>query len=816
MRYKKIAALALSIASIFVMMPACSNNSGTGGKPGDEPSYSAIEETQPFYDQLITENYNTNIEESEQQSTFSSSASWIWDSSTSATLKNVWVRFRKTFSLAEKPAKAVAKIAAESRYFMWVNEEMVVYDGSLKRGVDTHDGYYDLVDLTEYLTEGENTICILAWYWGAKGESYSNYSTGKAGLIFEADVDGNLIVSDGTWATSRDCAYTNDKSDEDQPNYRLPEYNVSYDASLESDTDWIKKSFSDEGWNKASVNGSYGSAPWYNLWKRPIPMNKDYGVQSYTNSSDYEGMTTIRRTAITLKVGTNVQLSPVFTINATKAGQKVIIYTESTQDSQGDSLRCYYYTKEGENTFECLSYMNGQFVYYDFPTGVTINYLGYRQTGYDTEKSGGFECDDDFYNRLWQMSYDTLYVTMRDNFMDCPNRERAQWMGDVTNEMEQIIYSMDENSYLLYEKSLRQMIGFTGSNNVLPTVAPISRKWFELPIQNLCTISGAWTYYLYSGRSAIIEEVFPYFYNYLNLWDIGDDGLVVHREGSWDWMDNDAINAHTEAIENAWYYKALSALSNMAQLVGDEEGKTFTQTRMELIYESFNANVLDEMISIGDDRANSIAVLSGLVKTEDYPRVAQVLKQKMYSSPFWEKYVLEALCEMGYTDLALARMQARYSDMVNFKMHGESYSTLWEKWNTTGGTKNHAWSGGPMTVLSKYILGVKPLTSNYDSFIVKPSAGSLNEVNGTVPTLKGNITVSYKDSAAGFTMSVNSPEGSQCVLAVPFDLNDKLVINGKTVCEGGYMKDDAYTYAGIDDGYIYFLVSGGEYSVSVT
>ena len=52
------------------------------------------------------------------------------------------------------------------------------------------------------------------------------------------------------------------------------------------------------------------------------------------------------------------------------------------------------------------------------------------------------------------MSLRTLYVTMRDNYMDCPDRERAQWWGDVTNEMMMMMYSLDEQSYQLYEKGL--------------------------------------------------------------------------------------------------------------------------------------------------------------------------------------------------------------------------------------------------------------------------------------------------------------------------------------------------------------------------
>ena len=68
-----------------------------------------------------------------------------------------------------------------------------------------------------------------------------------------------------------------------------------------------------------------------------------------------------------------------------------------------------------------------------------------------------------------------------------------------------------------------------------------------------------------------------------------------------------------------------------------------------------------------------------------------------------EKYVLEALCMMGYYEDALERMKKRYYDMVESDL-----TTLWEGWGIGskgfgGGSYNHAWSGGPLTILSQIL-----------------------------------------------------------------------------------------------------------------
>jgi len=52
----------------------------------------------------------------------------------------------------------------------------------------------------------------------------------------------------------------------------------------------------------------------------------------------------------------------------------------------------------------------------------------------------------------------------------------------------------------------------------------------------------------------------------LSIWDIGDDGLVRHRDGGWNWKDWGS-NIDEKVIENAWYYMALDGAKKMAGLL---------------------------------------------------------------------------------------------------------------------------------------------------------------------------------------------------------------------------------------------------------
>ena len=107
---------------------------------------------------------------------------WIWTSD--APSEGQWINLRKTFTLNEIPASAVARIAVDSRYWMWINGEMAVYEGQLKTGPSVNSWYYDEVDLTPYLKSGKNTVAILACYWGF--HSASALATGNQAILFDA------------------------------------------------------------------------------------------------------------------------------------------------------------------------------------------------------------------------------------------------------------------------------------------------------------------------------------------------------------------------------------------------------------------------------------------------------------------------------------------------------------------------------------------------------------------------------------------------------------------------------------------------------
>jgi alpha-L-rhamnosidase len=88
-----------------------------------------------------------------------SNAQWITvpefrDSS----LENSWIAFSKTFKLQDIPDQALARIAADTKYWLWLNDSLIVREGGLKWGPSPKGYYEDEVTLGNYLKKGENII----------------------------------------------------------------------------------------------------------------------------------------------------------------------------------------------------------------------------------------------------------------------------------------------------------------------------------------------------------------------------------------------------------------------------------------------------------------------------------------------------------------------------------------------------------------------------------------------------------------------------------------------------------------------------------
>ncbi len=700
------------------------------------------------------------------------------------TRANLWSCFRKELNLPAKPKSARARIAVDSKYWLWINGRLVVREGGLKRGPTPQDTYYDELELAPFLKSGSNTVAVLVWYFGKEG--FSHKSSGRSGLLFELNSDQSRVISDQSWRACVHPAFAD--TDAPHPNYRLPESNIRFDATKDM-LDWPQPGYRDSEWSQAAELGPAGCSPWNQLRARAMPMWKDYGLKPYVQAPAMPLVSTGQ--LIKAKLPYNAQVTPRLRVEA-KAGQVIKIQTDNYKGGGENNVRAEYVTREGEQSFECLGWMNGHEVWYEVPAGVRVLELQYRETGFDTEMNGTFECDHDFFNRLRAKAVRTLYLTMRDTYMDCPDRERALWWGDAVLEVGEAFYALDRRSDLLARKCIDNLMSWQRPDGTLFSPVPAGNWDRDLPLQMLASIGekGFWTYGLYSGDLDTLRNVYPGVKRYMETWGMRANGLVEPRKGSWEWGDW-GENVDMFALNNAWYYLALKGMREMALCLQHPQDLAWIDARLHSIATAFNPYFWNgkeyrspDFPGLTDDRANALAVVAGLTQPEQHAAIIELLSKTEHASPYMEKYVGEALCLLNRADLAQQRIERRYQKMIDHP----DYSTLWEGWGIGsegfgGGTINHAWSGGPLTLMTQYFAGVAPLTPGFETYEVRPQLGLLKKVKAGFDTVRGRIEVAIAREPKSFQLTLKSPATTKarvCIPVVEHQLSE-IVANGQLV-----------------------------------
>ncbi|TNJ44993.1 family 78 glycoside hydrolase catalytic domain [Tamlana fucoidanivorans] len=753
-------------------------------------------------------------------------AQWIWQQEDSPS--NTWMSFRKTISIDEIPEKVEAHISVDSKFWLWVNGEMVIFEGGLSRGpsqagewnrkekITPANSWYETVNIQPYLKKGKNTIAVLVWFWGRETHKGTHIDSGKGGLLFSSEIGNQHLVSDASWKVLQHPGYDNTI---EPASKSLVQYAVKFNASIAlndwSDKAWYTPSFNDTDWTTASEKGKVGVAPWYNIEKNIVPHLVNHGLVNYANHAELKLPFTSEGQTIKCKLPFNKQVTAFLEIEA-KAGDTIFI----TTDNRLNKIHATYITKGGTQAFESFSWFNGHEVQYTIPAGVKVKALKYRWMSVG-EMAGSFKVDDPFYNRLWDMGNNTLFVCARDNFMDCPDRERALWIGDVADQTGYLFYAMDNAGRQLLKKAILQTVYFN-ENDVIGALGPLRVR--ELVCQSLQFIAQVvWPYYLNTGDKETLEIVYPYLFRYLDLFPMKENGLPEYRKSkspdSWNWLDWGVKGTIDEQpIQMAFYYLALREAKKMAEVLGEDAHVKWYKKRMISMKGAYekkfwkNGFYSSNPEKFKDDRANAIAIISGISNPEYYNQIVDnVLIPNRFSSPHFEWMAEEAMFIAGRPKASLQRMKEMYQSQVD----QEGMTTLYEKFGNKG-SYNHAWNGSN-TILSKYVAGVETTKEAWSEFQILPTLVHFKSIEKTIPTVKGDIVIQMHKTNHSYQLDLESPEQTSAIIGIPKAEKQisTVEINGKIVWKNGTSKKKFSGLEFIDNDaqFLKFKVSSGAWNL---
>jgi hypothetical protein len=802
-------------------------------------------------------------------------AEYIWDRAPAPEL-NAYTYFRKEVTLLGTASSATAYITADSAYQLFVNG---VFVGRGPVRSDLSVQFYDTYDLRPFLQPGENVIAVIVHFFGVGNE---RYVLGRGALLFESEIVAAgtaplLVKSDASWKTLRSAAWDPSSPRENDSNGWLE----IFDGRNEP-LNWMLAGFNASSWGTPFIIGVPPRAPWQSLAPRDIPFMYErdlravaVGVGEVTRQQPANPWFPIQIQQEFVGPASTVSIvNPNYLVNGTGAATRVttpaanrdaiirldfgriiagfpyidvqgpagatidVAFSEFLEQQQIVVLRSplrfadfnslpmftadRVILRSGRMRWQRFFFNSFRYVQLTIRNAtqpVTIRAAGAVFTSYPYVSRGRFRSSDVQLNRIWDVGAYTAQLSTYDVYMDCPWREKGQWMDMVTPLIN--YYAFGDQA--ISARYLRSTARGQSAQGRMFFPYP---SWFsiELPDQAMWWGMHLWLYYLYFGDVTLLQELYPVIAAE-NKWlqqHLSPRGLI-HADWEWDgirplwpWIDHGhrwGLNRPGEkagemAALDALYYKYLRDAASIAQVLGKSADASTYLNQAAKLKNDFNAAYQDASAgyywddpshTIKGEQASVLAVLYDLAPADQWTRILNNVMDADYhvgmSSPHFYFWVLDALSKAGMHDKAMGAIRTRWGGML-----AKGATTWWEYWNFDTDlfgrpwspfpfhnlSMVHGYSGAPTYFLSSTVLGVRPTAAGFSKFTVTPETTGLTSAEGAVPTPAGPIFVAWtRTTQPALSLSLAVPQTTTGTVAMPRLPLDEIYVNGTAVWRRG-------------------------------
>lgn len=731
--------------------------------------------------------------------------------------------YRKTFELAEKPAKYVVHVSADARYRLWVNGQSVCFGP--QRG-DQKAWRFETIDLAPWLHAGTNTIAARVWNHGELNALY--IMTVRTGFILQGDTAAEAAVeSNATWKVTRDDSFAPIPIERE----KLKAYIVIPPGNrIDGATHpwgWEQPGYDDSKWSPArnrenGMPGDWGTD--VNVWLRPrnIPLMEETAqrlgrVRRATGVTVPEGFVDGRapltvparsKAVVLLDQGFETNAFPQLTVSGGQGGRAKLSYAEALFDAQGvkghrDEVEGRVLVGLGDEflpdggshrRYAPLDFRTYRYMQLEVETGddpMVIEDLQGVFTGYPFSERAAFSSDDPSLRDLWQVGWRTARLCAQETYVDCPYYEQLQYVGDTRIQSLISLYVAGDdrlmrNAIELYDRS-RIPEGLTQSRypcNYPQVINTFSLFWVDM----------VHDYWMHRTDPVFVRARLQGVQSVLNWFEQKIDprtGLLgplpywsfVDWADQWPWDGVAGAGGEPEGARTGG--SIVLSLQFATTLRRAEElcrglGRADLADRYAIVAQGLREAAVRHcwdgqrrMFADAPSRktwsqhANVLAVLSGAVQGE----AARDLIQRVANdntlipcSTYFRFYLLRAMKQAGLGEQYLSRLGPWRA------MLGRGLTTFAEQPDPTR-SDCHAWSASPVYEMLATVLGIEPASPGFASVRIEPHLGSLKHAEGRMPHPKGDIIVHLERADKSLRANVDLPAG----------LSGVFVWHGKTV-----------------------------------
>ncbi|GAA0523402.1 alpha-L-rhamnosidase-related protein [Chitinophaga japonensis] len=725
--------------------------------------------------------------------------------------------FRKTFTLAVKPASFVIHLSADNRYRFWVNGQAVCAGPA--RG-DLYNWNFETVDIAPYLQAGSNVLAALVWNMGvhAPVAQVSN----QTALVVQGDTDKEKAVNtDLSWKVFVDTAYTPCSTDNMQ---RLHTYMVigpgDHVKAAAYPWGWEQPGYDDSRWQPAvkvttPVPAGYGTDNLWTLVPRSIPLMEETpqrllkvrradGVAATDDFLAGTAPITIpaRKTvSILLDQTFNTVAYPELTVSKGAGSTIKMTYAEALfrdrkkgnrNEIAGREIMGNYdiFEPDGgvQRTFRPLWFRTYRYLQLDITTGaepLVINDLLGTYTGYPFVRKARFSSNDSSLQDIWEVGWRTARLCAGETYFDCPYYEQLQYEGDTRIQALISLYVTGDDR--LMRKAIHDFYcsrvpeGLTQGrypSNRLQVIPPFSLYW----------VSMLYDYWMHRPDDAFVQQYLMAVRGVLDWYEKHIDAQQ-HMLGPMQWwgfvdwnrafpngVPDGATDGHSAVITLQYAYTLQQAAALFRHYGKEREAQHYDQLATalnEATYRLCFDPARREMANTPERRtfsqhAGIMAVLAGAIPVSEEKTVLQrVLEDTTLSQVtfYYRFYLNQALKKAGMANLYYGQLQP-WRDMLHTGL-----TTFAENPEPTR-SDCHAWSASPDYDFLATICGIMPDKPGFAAVKIQPALGALQEVSGTMPHPLGDITVTLKRTGSS---------GIAAEVTLPASLTGRFIWNISTV-----------------------------------
>lgn len=246
-------------------------------------------------------------------------------------------------------------------------------------------------------------------------------------------------------------------------------------------------------------------------------------------------------------------------------------------------------------------------------------------------------------------------------------------------------------------------------------------------------------------------------------------------------------------VINAYYYKALRDMQQLAAALGNSEDATSFAARADRVKKSFQRLLWNNRQKVFRDgigtghaslHANMFAMAFGLVEERHKASVASFIRSRgMACSVYGSQFLMDAVYDAGDAAYGLSLLSSQQErSWYNMIRAGSTIAMeAWDNKYKPNQDWNHAWGAVPANTIPRKLMGIEPLQPGWSRFRIKPQPGSLPWASMQLPTIKGYIRMAFRQSPGEFRMKVAIPANTTAEVILPVQSGAAITVNGETV-----------------------------------